>query len=156
MNLTQFITSLQLIIAHLYDNIDSLKKKNDDLESLVIIQKKQIQQLYDDNEHHKIHNLKLNNDCDLLEKKNSILKEDIQLLNDKIEGLSTRNSKLFNEIQFLQSRYIEYHNLYYNLKNKDKDKNNNDLNMCDYIGIFLASFSVLIIFWFILVCLRII
>lgn len=154
MNLTQFITSLQLIIAHLYDNIDSLKKKNDDLESLVIIQKKQIQQLYDDNEHHKIHNLKLNNDCDSLDKKNSELKEEIQLFNDKIKGLSTLNSKFFNEIQFLHSRYIEYHNLYYNLKNKDKDKN--DLNMCDYIGIFLASFSVLIIFWFILVCLRII
>ena len=57
MNLTQFIASLQLIIAHLYDNIDSLKKKNDNLESLVIIQKKQIQQLYDDNEHHKIESI---------------------------------------------------------------------------------------------------
>ena len=39
MNLTQFIASLQLIIAHLYDNIDSLKKKNDNLESLVIFKK---------------------------------------------------------------------------------------------------------------------
>ena len=62
MNITQFISNFHVIIAQLYINIDSLKKKNNDLESLVLIQKEQIQKLNDDNEQLKTHNSKLIDD----------------------------------------------------------------------------------------------